>query len=94
MDRIQPGTRLLVYVDPAVPDAEAHDRVDSARARLGLEPIDIVRATEAQARADVEERELSHLADIEPGEPTAGYLGVWMTLSELEALAAGAGGAG
>jgi len=88
VDDIQSGTRLIVYVDPAVPDAEAHERVTAARTRLGLEPIDIVRASDAQARADVEEHEFSHISDIGPGEPTAGYLGVWMTLAELESLAA------
>jgi hypothetical protein len=86
MDRIQSGTRLLVYVDPAVPDADAHERVTAARQRLGLEPMDIVRATPEQMRADVEERELTHISDIGEGEPTAGYLGVWMTLAELEEM--------
>jgi hypothetical protein len=84
MDRIESGTRLLVYVDPSVPDAEAHQRVASARDRLGLEPIDIVRATPEQMHNDVAEHEYSHLLDIGPGEPTAEYLGVWMTLDELE----------
>ena len=37
-------------------------------------------------RADVEEHEYSHITDIAPGEPTSRYLGVWMTLDELEAL--------
>jgi hypothetical protein len=87
MKRIESGTRLIVYVDPSVPSAEAHERVAAARARAGLEPIDIVPADEAQVRADVAEREFSHLSDIGAGEPTSRYLGVWMTLDELEALA-------
>ena len=45
MDRIQSGTRLIVYVDPSVPDGDAHARVAAARERLGLEPADIVTAT-------------------------------------------------
>jgi hypothetical protein len=86
LDRIESGTRLLVYVDPDVVEQDVHDRVTSARSRLGLEPVDIVPATEAQMRADVEEHEYSHITDIAPGEPTSRYLGVWMTLGELEAL--------
>jgi hypothetical protein len=86
MDRIESGTRLIVYVDPGVPEPEAHERVAAARARLDLEPVDIVHATEAQMRADVEEHEYSHLPDIAAGEPTSRYLGVWMTLEELEVL--------
>jgi hypothetical protein len=89
---IESGTRLLVYVDPAVPEAAAHDRVAAARAVLQAEPMDIVRADAAQAHADVEERHLTHISDIGPGEPTAEYLGVWMTLVELEALAEDARG--
>ena len=84
MDRIQSGTRLLVYVDPSVDDADAHARVAAARERLGLEPIDIVRATPLQMANDVAEHEYIHLTDIGTGEPTAEYLGVWMTLAELE----------
>jgi hypothetical protein len=86
VDRIESGTRLIVYVEPGVAQQDAHDRVAAARARLGLEPIDIVHADEAQMRADVEEHEYSHITDIAPGEPTSRYLGVWMTLLELEAL--------
>jgi hypothetical protein len=86
MDRIQSGTRLLVYVDPSVPIGEAHARVAAARDRLGLEPMDLVPATDGQRHADVAEHEYTHIDDIGPGEPTAGYLGVWMTLDELEAL--------
>ena len=67
-------------------EADAHARVVAARARLGLEPIDIVHATPDQTRAHVEEHEYSHLSDIAAGEPTSRYLGVWMTLAELEAL--------
>ena len=37
-------------------------------------------------RADIEEHEYSHISDIAAGEPTSRYLGVWMTLPELEAL--------
>ncbi len=87
MDQIQSGTRLLVYVDPALGDADAHARVAAARGRLGLEPIDIVRATPEQMANDVAEHEYIHVVDIGPGEPTAGYLGVWMTLAELEGMA-------
>jgi hypothetical protein len=86
VDRIQSGTRLIVYVDPDVPYEDAHARVAAARERLGLEPIDIVPATDAQRHADVAEHEFTHIDDIGPGEPTAGYLGVWMTLPELERL--------
>ncbi len=91
MDDIESGTRLLVYVDPGLADPEAHARVAAARDRLGLEPIDIVRATPAQMANDIAEHEYSHLVDIGPGEPTAEYLGVWMTLEELEAAAAAGG---
>ena len=87
MQRIQSGTRLIVYVDPSIDNDEAHQRVTAARQRLALEPIDIVRADSAQVEADVEEHEYSHISDIRAGEPTAGYLGVWMTLAELEGLA-------
>ncbi len=87
MDRIESGTRLIVYVEPGVADQDAHERVAAARERLGLEPIDIVHATDDQMRADVEEHEYSHISDIAPGEPTSRYLGVWMTLPELERLA-------
>jgi hypothetical protein len=87
VDRIQPGTRLIVYVDPSVPEAEAESRARAAEARLGLEPADLVPATDEQMRNDVAQREFTHIDDIGPGEPTAEYLGVWMTLSELEALA-------
>ena len=69
-----------------MPDADAHARVAAARDRLGLEPIDIVRATPRQMANDVAEHEYSHILDIGPGEPTAEYLGVWMTLAELEGL--------
>ena len=86
MDRIESGTRLIVYVDSGVAEPDAHARVAAARERLGLEPIDIVHATPDQVRADVEEHEYSHITDIAPGEPTSRYLGVWMTLEELEAL--------
>jgi hypothetical protein len=89
MEQIESGTRLIAYVDPAVADGEAHDRLAAARAALGLEPIDIVRATPEQAENDVAEHEYTHIFDIGPGEPTAQYLGVWMTLPELESLAAG-----
>jgi hypothetical protein len=89
VDRIESGTRLLVYVDPAVPSADAHARVAAARQRLGLEPIDIVVATPEQQVNDVAEHEYSHILDIGPGEPTAEYLGVWMTLDELEGMAPG-----
>ena len=88
MDRIESGTRLIVYVDPAVPDADAHQRVAAARDRLGLEPIDIVVATPTQMANDVAEHEYSHILDIAVGERTAEYLGVWMTLAELEGLGA------
>jgi hypothetical protein len=87
MDRLRSGTRLLVYVDPSVPSAEAHQRLDVARAALALEPADLVVATDEQRHNDVAERELTHLADIGPGEPTDEYLGVWATLDELEKLA-------
>jgi len=82
MDRIRSGTRLICYVEPGV--ADAHARVEAARQRLALEPIDIVVATPVQRANDVEEHDYIHLADIGPGEPTDGYLGVWMTLDELE----------
>ena len=88
MDRIQSGTRLLVYVDPAVPTAEAHARVAAARDRLALEPVDLVPATDEQRHADVAEHEYTHIDDVGAGEPTAAYLGVWMTLAELERLQA------
>jgi len=88
VDRIQSGTRLIVYVDPGVPLDEAHARVAAARQRLGLEPIDIVEATDEQRHADVAEHEYTHIDDVGAGEPTAAYLGVWMTLAELERLQA------
>jgi hypothetical protein len=87
VDNIESGTRLLAYVDPSVPSGDAHQRVNAARATLGLEPIDIVVATPVQMHNDVAEHEYSHILDIGPGEPTAEYLGVWMTLDELEELA-------
>jgi hypothetical protein len=86
VDRIESGTRLIVYVDPGVAEQTAHARVATARERLGLEPIDIVHATPDQMRADVEEHEYSHITDIATGEPTSRYLGVWMTLAELEGM--------
>ena len=86
MDRIESGTRLIVYVDPTVPSSDAHARVAAARERLGLEPVDIVVATDAQRHADVTEHEYTHIDDIGPGEPTSRYLGVWMTLPELDEL--------
>jgi hypothetical protein len=86
VDQIESGTRLLVYVDPSVDQTDAHARVAAARARLGLEPIDIVVATPEQMANDVAEHEYSHLSDIGPGELTAEYLGVWMTLAELEGM--------
>ncbi|HVN50540.1 MAG TPA: hypothetical protein VMT43_03860 [Acidimicrobiales bacterium] len=86
MDRIESGTRLIVYVDPAVPSDDAHARVAAARERLGLEPVDIVFATDDQRRADVDEHDYTHVDEIGPGEPTSRYLGVWMTLPELEVL--------
>ncbi len=85
-ENLESGTRLLVYVDPSVDSTDAHTRVAAARGRLGLEPIDIVVATADQMANDVAEHEYSHLADIGPGEPTAEYLGVWMTLDELEGM--------
>jgi hypothetical protein len=86
VDNIESGTRLLVYVDPSVDQADAHARVTAARSRLGLEPIDIVVATPEQMANDVAEHEYSHILDIGPGERTAEYLGVWMRLAELEGM--------
>jgi hypothetical protein len=83
---VESGTRIIVYVDPSVPESEAHERVADARARLDLEPVDVLRADAMAAREDASDRELVHLVDISPGERTGGYTGVWATLDELEAL--------
>ena len=85
MDRIESGTRLHgLRRSGGARRPRPTDRVAAARDRLGLEPIDIVAATAEQMTNDVAEHEYSHILDIAPGERTADYLGVWMTLAELE----------